>query len=57
VWPSLPHGRLVARGASLPIAVLPLDAFAAFEKPEARVRALAAFLSESLAASAARLGV
>ena len=55
-WPSLPNGRFVPRGESLPIAVLPLDAFAQIEKPEARIRALAEFLSESIASSAAQLG-
>jgi hypothetical protein len=55
-WPSLVHGRYVPRGGSLPIAVFPLDAFAEIEKPEARIRALAAFLSESIASSAAHLG-
>jgi hypothetical protein len=55
-WPSLAHGSFVARGTSLPIAVLPLDAVAQLEKPEARLRALAGFLSESIATSASRLG-
>ena len=56
-WPALAHGRFVARGEALPMAILPLDALAAFDEPQARLRALAGFLSASIAISALGLGI
>ena len=56
-WPALAHGCFVARGDSLPIAVLPLDAFARIGSPDARKRALAVFLGEAIASSASRLEI
>jgi hypothetical protein len=56
-WPSLANGRFVPRGESLPIAAFPLDAFAQIETPQARIAALAVFLSDAIASSAAKLGI
>jgi len=55
-WPALAHGRWVARGDALAIAVLPLDAWSALPDAEQRRSALAGFLAAALDASARALG-